>query len=102
MKITVSEFVDTQLNVQMPISVQNCGFRLQCFKRSRAEPGFIGNIGKAVHHPSPLTCRCPLGVHLYLWSNRELLGFEDSRLFLSNFLNYEHDGKKAKLMYTLV
>lgn len=46
------------------------------------------------------------GVHLELsciwWSNREFLGFEDSGLFLSNFLNYEHDGEKAKLIYQLV
>lgn len=66
MKITVSELVDTLLNVQMSVSVQNCGFRLQWFKRSKTEPGFVENIGKGVHHPSPLTYRCPLGVQLYL------------------------------------
>lgn len=78
----------------MPISVWKCGPKLQCFKRSRAEPDFVENIGKAVHHPSPLTCRCPLGAQLYL--------VEDSGLFLSNFLDYEHDGEKAKLIYQLV
>lgn len=66
MKITVSEFVDIQLNVQVSVSVQIYGFRLQCFNVSRAEPGFVENIGKAVHHPSPLMCRCPFGVQLYL------------------------------------